>query len=92
MMKTPFAALLGSILLTLLYVTPSLAQTTSSEDLKELRKEIQAMREELQEIKALLTKRQAPAAPREFVLDLAGKPFKGDRSARLTVIDFTDYQ
>ncbi len=83
---------MGSTLLTLLYVTPSLAQTTSSEDLKELRKEIQTMRKELQEIKALLTKKQAPAAPVEFVLDLGDDPFQGDRSAKLAVIDFTDYQ
>ncbi len=89
-------------LLTLLYGTPGFAQGTSSEGVNDLKEEIEALKEgqkaiqkELQEIKSLLTTRQAPTpapAPREFVLDLGGSPFKGDESAKLTLVEFTDYQ
>ncbi len=91
-------------LLTLLYGTPGFAQETSSEGVNDLKEEIEALKEgqkaiqkELQEIKSLLRARQAPApapAPphREFVLDLGGSPFKGDENAKLTLVEFTDYQ
>ncbi len=71
----------------------------------ELKKEIEtlkqgqeAIQKDLQEIKKLLTTRQAPAptptptAPIDVVLDISENPFKGDRSARLTLVEFTDYQ
>ncbi len=89
-------------LLTLLCGTPGFAQGTSSEGVHDLKKEIEALKEgqkaiqkELQEIKSLLKARQAPAPappPREFVLDLGGSPFKGDENAKLTLVEFTDYQ
>ncbi len=89
-------------LLTLLCVTPGFAQGTSSEGVNDLKEEIEALKEgqkaiqkELQEIKSLLRTRQAPAPappPREFVLDLGGSPFKGDENAKLTLVEFTDYQ
>lgn len=91
-------------LLTLLYGTPGFAQETSSEGVNDLKEEIEALKEgqkaiqkELQEIKTLLRARQAPAPapaapPREVVLDLGGSPFKGDETAKLTLVEFTDYQ
>ncbi|MEE8462734.1 MAG: hypothetical protein V3S50_11490 [Acidobacteriota bacterium] len=91
-------------LLTLLYGTPGFAQETSREGVNDLKEEIEALKEgqkaiqkELQEIKSLLRARQAPAPapappPREVVLDLAGSPFKGDETAKLTLVEFTDYQ
>ncbi len=89
-------------LLILLYETPGFAQGTSSEGVNDLKEEIEALREgqkaiqkELQEIKSLLRERQDPAPappPREFVLDLGGSPFKGDENAKLTLVEFTDYQ
>ncbi len=89
-------------LLTLLCGTPGFAQGTSSEGVNDLKEEIEALKEgqkaiqkELQEIKSLLRTRQAPApapAPRDFVLDLGGSPFKGDENAKLTLVEFTDYQ
>ncbi len=89
-------------LLTLLCGTPGFAQGTSSEGVNDLKEEIEALKEgqkaiqkELQEIKSLLRTRQAPApapTPREFVLDLGGSPFKGDENAKLTLVEFTDYQ
>jgi predicted Rossmann fold nucleotide-binding protein DprA/Smf involved in DNA uptake len=91
-------------LLTLLYGTPGFAQETSSEGVNDLKEEIEALKEgqkaiqkELQEIKSLLRARQAPdpapaPPPREFVLDLAGNPSKGDENAKLPLVEFTDYQ
>ncbi len=89
-------------LLTLLYGTPGFAQETSSEGVNDLKEEIEALKEgqkaiqkELQEIKSPLRARQAPAPappPREVVLDLGGSPFKGDETAKLTLVEFTDYQ
>lgn len=89
-------------LFTLLYGTPGFAQGTSGEGVNDLKEEIEALKEgqkaiqkELQEIKSLLRERQAPAPappPREFVLDLGGNPFKGDENAKLTLVEFTDYQ
>ncbi len=91
-------------LLTLLYGTPGFAQETSREGVNDLKEEIEALKEgqkaiqkELQEIKSLLRARQAPAPtpappPREVVLDLAGSPFRGDETAKLTLVEFTDYQ
>ena len=79
-----------------------LAQDTSGEDLQDLRQEIetlkegqQAIQKALQEIKSLLSTRQAPAPappPLDVLLDIGGSPFKGNRNAKLTLIEFTDYQ
>jgi type II secretory pathway component PulM len=72
-----------------------------SDDLRAVRKEIEALREgqaaiqkELQEIKNLLRARPAvpPAEPQNIVLSVADAPFKGEKSAKLTLIDFSDYQ
>ena len=97
-----FTVVLQLSLLTLLCVAPGFAQGTSSEAVNDLKEEIEALKEgqkaiqkELQEIKSLLRARQAPVPappPREFVLDLGGSPFKGDENAKLTLVEFTDYQ
>ena len=76
-----------------------LAQT--SEELKALRKEVEGLREgqtaiqkDLQDIKSLLQARPgpSPAQPQSVVLDTDGAPFKGEKHAKVTLIDFTDYQ
>jgi len=73
----------------------------SSEELKGLRKELEALKEgqtaiqkDLQEIKNLLRTRPAaaPAEPQNIVLSVADAPFKGEKTATLTLIDFSDYQ
>lgn len=79
---------------------PALAQ--SSDELQALRKTVDALREsqqrierELAEIKALLRARQAGAPdddPKNVVLSLDGDPFKGEGTAKLVLVDFTDYQ
>jgi protein-disulfide isomerase len=74
-----------------------------SDDLRNLRKEVDALKEgqkaiqgDLQEIKNLLRARPtvaAPAAPpQEAALSVDGAPFKGEKNAKVTLVDFTDYQ
>jgi hypothetical protein len=87
-----------------LFGIPLAAQEASSGEVNELKQEIENLKEgqkaiqtDLQEIKALLRPRQAPAptpaaAPAEFVLDVGENPLKGDRFAKLTLVEFTDYQ
>jgi len=81
----------------LFHVQPGFSQT--ADEIKTLREEIKALREgqnaiqkELQEIKGLLAPK--PAAPqfKETVLSIEGKPFKGNKEAKLTLIEFFDFQ
>jgi protein-disulfide isomerase len=79
---------------------PGFAQT--SEDVKALRRDIDALRDglkviqnDLQEIKGLLRARPTAAAPapvQEAVVSVDGAPFKGHKTAKVTLVDFTDYQ
>jgi type II secretory pathway component PulM len=71
------------------------------EELNALKQEIQSLKEgqaaiqkDLQEIKNLLRARPAaaPAEPQNVVLNVADAPFKGEKTATLTLIDFSDYQ
>ena len=72
----------------------------------DLKKDIEALKagqarieKELQDLKGLLQARPAPSpgqpsagpAP-TVVLSVDGAPFKGDKNAKLTLVDFTDYQ
>jgi prefoldin subunit 5 len=102
MEKFLMGALRWSVLIVMLG-TPVTAQEASRGEVGELKKEIETLKEgqkaiqkDLQEIKNLLRPKQAqapaPTAPAEFVLDVGENPFKGDRSARLTLVEFTDYQ
>ena len=73
------------------------AQQQSSDELKKeiesLKESLKAIQKDLQEIKTLLQSRQAPAAPpQNVVLDLANNPSKGERTAKLTLVEFSDYQ
>ena len=98
-MKRAGAAVVALLSLTTLGVQPSVAQ--SSQELQELRKQIDGLREgqnamqkDLQEIRNLLRARPAaPGAPAaEAVVGIDGAPFKGNKSAKLTLVEFTDYQ
>ncbi len=94
--------LLSVLALILLSAHPGLAQT--SEELKGLRKEMEGLREgqtairkELQELKTLLRARPAPAQPQAaagggIVISIDGAPFKGEKNAKVTLVEFTDYQ
>jgi hypothetical protein len=53
------------------------------------------MQQELEAIKGLLTKgrqRPLPSKIEPTVVDIRDNPFKGKEDARVTLVDFTDYQ
>jgi protein-disulfide isomerase len=86
----------GLVLTCLVSARVGSAQQPTTEDLK---KEIEAVKEglkaiqkELQDIKALLQSRPAAAPPQNVVLDIGKNPFKGERTAKLTLVEFSDYQ
>lgn len=83
-----------------LWLAPStqlLAQQTDQklwEEIQALKKGQEEMRRQLQEIIQLLQARQAPAAPdvRNVVVDLGNHPSRGSSAAKITLIEFSDYQ
>ena len=93
----------GLVALALFSAHPGLAQT--SEELKGLKKELEGIKEgqaaiqkELQEMKTLLRARPAPAQPQAAVpagglfVNIEGAPFKGDKNAKVVVVEYSDYQ
>ena len=65
------------------------------EDQVESLQKVQAeMQKELKEIKSLLQALQQSVAPKpqEITLNVEGLPFKGDKNAKLTIVEFSDYQ
>ena len=96
-MAKRWLTILGLTSLTLLYAQVGFTQST--EELKSLRKELEALKQgqitiqkELQEIKNLLGGRQAPPQPQDVVLNVDDHPYKGDKNTKLTLIEFSDYQ
>lgn len=84
----------------LLQVQPSYSQ--SAEEFKALENEVKALKEaqqaiqkEIQEIKSSLRAQQEPPVPppfKETVMSIEGSPFLGNKDAKLTIIEFSDYQ
>jgi len=71
------------------------ARAQGPDDLRALRQEMEAIRKDLEEIKNLLRGRAAaaqPAAPRDVAIRVEGAFAKGDPGARVTVVEFSDYQ
>jgi len=85
--------------LTLFVTQPALSQK-SSEDLKAIKKDIQSLKEgqaaiqkELKEIKNLLQTKQAPPSkPQDIVMSVDSAHFKGEKNAKVTLIEFSDFQ
>ena len=50
------------------------------------------MQSDLQEIKNLLQRARPAAPPQEAVVSVDGALLKGDKNAKVTLVDFTDYQ
>ena len=62
-------------------------------DIEALKEGQKAIQKDLQEIKTLLQRPAGPPPPpQNVVLDLEKKPFKGERKAKLTLVEFSDYQ
>lgn len=66
-------------------------------DIEALKEGQQAIQKDLQEIKTLLTARPPAGAPgvdqaMNALVDVAGEPAKGDANAKLTLVEFSEYQ
>lgn len=92
---------LVGIVLGLLLISAGQLASAQPDELRALRKEIEELKEgqarlrnELEEIKSLLRLREAASRVRsvDVVLDIRDAPFKGDLSARVTLVEFADYQ
>ena len=87
---------LGLALACLLSAPLALAQQQAPDDLKKdiesLKESQKAIQKDLQEIKALLQRGQPAAPPQNVVLELGKSPSRGERNARLTLVEFSDYQ
>ena len=98
------SALILSLCLAPFVATPAVRGQETEKDIQqqldELRKGQQQLRDELQEIKRLLQAptRQPAARPdpsalvKDKVFSLGENPVKGEVSARLTLVEFLDYQ
>lgn len=105
MMQTVSRILIGMLLVLPFWSRPAAAQ--SEEDLRMLRQEVETLKEgqkriekELEVIKNVLRGmlaaqapgREAPQPFKPVVVSVEGSPFKGDKNAKVTLVDFTDYQ
>jgi protein-disulfide isomerase len=88
----------GLVLACFLSAPLALTQQQPTDDLKKdieaLKDGQKALQKDLQEIKTLLQSRPAgpPPPPQNVVLDLGKSPVKGERTAKLTLVEFSDYQ
>ena len=93
-----FKIIFGLILTVLLSTQPGMAQP--ADEVRGLKKEIEELKEgqkaiqkDLQQIKNLLQAQGLlPEEPKNLFLDIVGKPFRGNKDARLTLIEFSEYQ
>ncbi len=100
MRKVLSLAALAAFMLVFLHTNPVLAQGT--EDIQTLKKDVESLKagqkqieKELQDLKKQLQARQAPPAPapfKETEIDIDHAPAKGEKSAKLVFIEFSDYQ
>ena len=97
---TRTATLLGAGVIAggLLAGAPALAQDDLKQDVEDLKKGQQQILQQLQELKQLIqTQAQGQARPaganvKDVVFSLGSNPTRGSDQARLTLIEFTDYQ
>ena len=73
------------------------AQEPSTEDLRKdiqaLQESLKAIQKDLQEIKGMLARQAAPPPSGiGAVIDYGSSPSKGERTAKLTLVEFSDYQ
>ncbi len=97
MKRTGVATLCGLVLLGFLTACGQ-AQSQSNDDIKKdiqsLKEGQQAIQKDLQEIKKLLAARPAAAAEQALnaVISVEGEPSKGDKNAKLTLVEFSEFQ
>jgi protein-disulfide isomerase len=84
---------------TLVLLSPTRGWTQSNQSLqqeiKALKEGQQAIQKDLQEIKTLLRNARgggAPAAPQNVVLNIDGGQIHGEKDAKVTLVEYTDFQ
>ena len=94
--KRSGAVLLGAGVLAggLLAGAPARAQDDLRKDVEELKKGQQQILQQLQELKQMLQSQARPAAPsvKDVVFNLGANPTRGSDQAKLTLVEFTDFQ
>ncbi len=93
-----FNLIFSLILIIFLSVQSGLAQPP--DEMRSLRKEIDELKEsqkaiqkDLQQIKGLLQAQGLlPEEPKNLFIDITGKPFRGNKDARLVLVEFSEYQ
>jgi protein-disulfide isomerase len=92
---------IGTLLLALMAgSSTSFAQSSDQElrdEIEALKKGQEQIQKELQEIKKLLQTQERPAAPsgpdvKGKVFDIGSNPMRGEQTAKVTLVEFTDYQ
>jgi protein-disulfide isomerase len=83
-------------------IAATVVSTQSPDDLKAVLRELEAIKKELAEVKALVQQQRAavpapapaPARPNALgkMVDVAGAAFKGRADAPITIVEFSDYQ
>ena len=53
---------------------------------------LQAMQKDLQEIKGMLARQAPPPSGIGAIIDYGSSPSKGEQTAKLTLVEFSDYQ
>jgi protein-disulfide isomerase len=97
MTQRPLSVTLAGVVTSVVLAVACSAQPPSSDTQKQvdaLRAQVTAMQKDLDEIKALLAplrarQGQGQDAP---LIDLGSRPFKGSPTAKLTLVELTDYQ
>ncbi|HKQ04692.1 MAG TPA: thioredoxin domain-containing protein [Blastocatellia bacterium] len=97
-------SLIGAAVVSVVCLSPGLAQKRDDkpqskeaalqQQIDELKAGQQQILKELQEIKKILQSFQEAAAPppQEIIMPVGGEPFKGNPTARVAVIEYSDYQ
>jgi protein-disulfide isomerase len=88
----PSAMTLGWLLAAPLAAQPEPAAADLAKEIAALKASVQAIQKDVQEIKALLLTRPAGGPPASVVIDPGSNQFKGERTAKLTLVEFSDYQ
>ena len=89
-------ACLVVVSLAIALAVPGAAQQATPDDLKKeidsLRTMLQSIQKDLQELKSMMARQAPPPSGIGAVIDYGSSPLKGERTAKLTLIEFSDYQ
>jgi protein-disulfide isomerase len=95
MMKVRRVAMPSLLLLAGLAASTAFAQEQDLKaDIEALKKGQQEILQQIQDLKKLIQAQARPAGPnvKDVMFDLGNNPVRGSNTAKLTLIEFTDYQ